>query len=373
MSIMRLSHTFREFSSAYADLGTFLPLVLGLVVVADMSPVGLLFGFGIFAIGTGLYYQRPIPVQPMKAVAAMGIAGIAGPEVLIATGLLLGVTLLILSQTQSIGWLKGLIPKTVLFGMRVALAVSLVAMTSQFADVSFGPVAVLVGLLILLQFSPIRSISCLIVLVFGWVWLGNPVNAADLTFELSFPSLVLPSADAMLRSLELTFLPQLALTLTNALILTSVISQEYFPDRSSQLNEKRFALTSGLANVVLAPFGAMPMCHGAGGLSAHYGLGARSGVSIIIFGLSCLLLALCFGSQASSVLALIPHEVIVTLVLYAAWVLADPPKILSVKPSCQCIILIMVPISLSAGLVAALLSGVALEWALSKSWKPHEA
>ena len=61
----------RELSSAFADLGTFLPLVLGLIVVAGFDPVGLL-GFGLFAIVTGVVYRRPIAVQLMKAAAENG-------------------------------------------------------------------------------------------------------------------------------------------------------------------------------------------------------------------------------------------------------------------------------------------------------------
>ena len=87
-----LKHWVTEISAAPADLGTFLPLSLGLIAIAGMDPVGLLFGLGMFAIATALIYRRPIPVQPMKAVAAMGIAGLAGPEVLIATGCLMGLT-----------------------------------------------------------------------------------------------------------------------------------------------------------------------------------------------------------------------------------------------------------------------------------------
>lgn len=370
---MRNLQFIREFSSAYADLGTFLPLVLGLIVVAGMDPVGLLLGFGLFAIGTGLYYKRPIPVQPMKAVAAMGIAGIAGPDVLIATGLLLGITLLILSQTRAIGWLKGFIPKTVLFGMRVALAVSLVASTFQFAEVSLWPVAILVVLLVALQFSPVRAISCVIILAVGWSWLGSTPTAIEFDVQLRVPAVVVPSIDALVDSLKTAFFPQLALTLTNALILTSVIAQEYFPERSSALTEKRFALTSGLANIILAPLGAMPMCHGAGGLAAHYGLGSRSGLSIVVFGATCLVIAFIFGSQASELLGLIPYEVVATLMLYAAWVLADPMRLLKVKSSCQFIILLMVPLTLSVGLVAALVVGITLEWGRSKWLEPQGA
>ena len=43
-----------ESSAAFADLGTFLPLVLGLVVVTGMDPVGLLYGFGLFALLTAV-------------------------------------------------------------------------------------------------------------------------------------------------------------------------------------------------------------------------------------------------------------------------------------------------------------------------------
>jgi hypothetical protein len=56
----------RETSAAFADLGTFLPLTVGLIVISGMSATGLLFGFGMFALATAFMYRRPIPVQPMK-------------------------------------------------------------------------------------------------------------------------------------------------------------------------------------------------------------------------------------------------------------------------------------------------------------------
>ena len=100
-------------------------------------------------------------------------------------------------------------------------------------------------------------------------------------------------------ALQDLFLPQLALTLTNALILTAVIAQDYFPERAEYLTERRFAMTSGLANVLLAPLGAIPMCHGAGGITAHHGMGARGGGSIMIFGSACLGIAVFYGDYAT--------------------------------------------------------------------------
>ncbi|MBT6288037.1 MAG: benzoate transporter [Oceanospirillales bacterium] len=357
---------FNEVSAAYADLGTFLPLVIGLIVVAGMDPVGLLFGFGIFAIATGVIYRRPIPVQPMKAIAAAGIAGIAGPEVLIATGILLGLTLLILSQTQVIGYLKSLIPKTVLHGMRLALAASLIITAFGFDDVDVLPLMILLALLVATQLSALRSISCLLVILTGFLWLGSPLELQDFAFGVSFPEFTLPRLESLSSGLQSLFLPQLALTLTNALILTAIIAQNYFPDSASELTERRFSMTSGLANLLLAPFGAMPMCHGAGGLAAHYGMGSRTGLSLMIFGLTCLVIALFFGDQSAQILHAIPAEVTATLVLFAAWVLADPLKLLKVRSSCQLIIVLMVPLTLWGGLFLALVAGILLELARAK-------
>ena len=125
-------------------------------------------------------------------------------------------------------------------------------------------------------------------------------------------------------------------------------------------------MTSGLANLLLAPFGAMPMCHGAGGLAAHYGMGSRTGLSLMIFGLTCLVIALFFGDQSAQILHAIPAEVTATLVLFAAWVLADPLKLLKVRSSCQLIIVLMVPLTLWGGLFLALVAGILLELARAK-------
>lgn len=72
----------------------------------------------------------------------------------------------------------------------------------------------------------------------------------------------------MWRSLSLAVLPQMTLTLTNAVIVTASLSRELFPGKGEIASERNLALSSGLANVLLCPFGAMPMCHGAGGLQA---------------------------------------------------------------------------------------------------------
>lgn len=43
-----------EIGGAFGDLGTLLPILLGAVAVAGMSAAGLLVGFGVFFLATGL-------------------------------------------------------------------------------------------------------------------------------------------------------------------------------------------------------------------------------------------------------------------------------------------------------------------------------
>lgn len=361
-----MKHWVTEISAAPADLGTFLPLSLGLIAIAGMDPVGLLFGFGIFAIATALIYRRPIPVQPMKAVAAMGIAGLAGPEVLIATGCLLGLTLIFLSQTNAIGWLKHLVPNTVLFGLRVALAISLVTMIRDLPGLSYIGLTGLLAILIVLLRSQLKALASVTTVLVGWTLFGDISGIETLEIGFHWPVILLPTLTAMGSALETTFLPQLALTLTNALILTAVIAQDYFPNDRNQLTERNFALSSGVANFVLAPIGAMPMCHGAGGLAAYHGLGSRTGWSVAVFGFACLGGALLLGGQVVMILRTLPSEVLGVLLVYAAWVLADPLKIAQVRPVCQVIIVLMIGATLLAGPLIALIAGIAIELARSR-------
>ena len=59
-----------EVGGACGDLGTFVPLVVGGMIVGGLAPAGVLVGFGAFLVAAGLAYGISIAVQPMKAVSA---------------------------------------------------------------------------------------------------------------------------------------------------------------------------------------------------------------------------------------------------------------------------------------------------------------
>jgi MFS superfamily sulfate permease-like transporter len=169
------------------------------------------------------------------------------------------------------------------------------------------------------------------------------------------PGLVLPSWGEIWRSFEVAVLPQLSLTLTNAVIVTANLARELFPEKGAIASERHLALSSGIANVLLCPFGAMPMYHGAGGLAAQFRFGARSGLAPVIFGAALLLLALGFADRASTMLALIPVSAVGALLIFAGTDLAISRRLFDGKPSCLWVIgataLVTVTVNPALGLI----------------------
>src|SRR5437764_1599426 len=91
------------------------------ITVAGLAPAGVLFGFAVFLIGTGLFYGLPLPVQPMKAVSAVILTGGLRPGEVAAAGMMLGVVLLALGATGAIERFARLIPQSVSTGLQFGL------------------------------------------------------------------------------------------------------------------------------------------------------------------------------------------------------------------------------------------------------------
>ena len=61
----------------------------------------------------------------------------------------------------------------------------------------------------------------------------------------------------------------------------------------------------------------MPVCHGAGGLTAHRSFGARTGGAPIMMGVALLVVALALGAGLASLLAAFPLPVLAALLAVA--------------------------------------------------------
>lgn len=352
-----------EIAAAFADLGTFLPLVTGLLLLGGFEPTGVLFGFGGFAVVTGLTYRCPISAQPMKAVAALAITGQLAPSAGIASGLLIGLALLALAASGAIAKLERMVPRTVLFGLQLGLGLSLISAAARLPGADFGLSAAALVFLGALLATPLRSLGCLVMVVGGTILALTAPGADVPAFEIGFwlPHFALPETSAMRDGLQIAVLPQLAMTLTNAVLLTATLAREHFPDNASRVTPTRLAQTTGALNILLAPFGAIPMCHGAGGVAAMQAMGARTGLAPAIFGFACLALAVVLGPAALHWLQTIPLEIVAALLAFAGLQLAKLPRVQELKPTCLAIIATTAASALFVNVAAGLVVGLAAE------------
>lgn len=347
----------QEASGACGDLGTFIPHVIGAITVAGLAPAGVLCGFGIFLVSTGLFYGLPLPVQPMKAVSAVILTGGLRPGEVGAAGIMIGVILLVLGVTGWIGRLARAIPQSVSAGLQLGLGLLMgvlgLKLMLETPWIGFPALAALI-LLTRIPLCPAAPLVLGVAAVVGWMTTSTAMPA-EIAIAPSIPHLVVPTWAEVWRSLEIAVLPQLSLTLTNAVIVTASLSRELFPATGSIASERNLALSSGLANVLLCPFGAMPMCHGAGGLQAQYRFGGRTGLTPIIFGIVVLVLAVGFADHAAALFAIIPIGAVGALLILAGTDLAISRRLFDGKPSCWWVIgvtaLVTLTINPALGLV----------------------
>jgi len=338
----------QELSGALGDLGTLLPLALGVIAVAGLAPTGVLLGFGVFYVATALIYRLPIPVQPMKAMAAIAMTGAATPAMLAAGGVLTGVALLTLGLTGLITKFARIVPQSVIAGLQLGLGLALgaVALELMAGQPAIGLLVLAVlALMLVAPKLPTALLGVAAAIALGQVF-GVEPTAMPAAATLSLAQLS-PSLSELETAASQLVLPQLALTLTNAVLLTALIAGDYFGKQAEHVTTRRLATTSGLANIALAPFGALPMCHGAGGLAAHYRFGARSGAAPLILGLTFLALALAPPEVAAAALAAIPAAGLGALLLWASAELAISKRLFDCRPSCWPVI------AVTAGVTAA--------------------
>lgn len=84
----------------------------------------------------------------------------------------------------------------------------------------------------------------------------------------------------------------------------------------------RTALSVGILNAAFCWLGAVPSCHGSGGLAAQHALGARSSVSMLFLGTIRVVFALLFGSSMLSLVAVFPSTVLGAMLCVAGVQLA---------------------------------------------------
>lgn len=352
----------REVSGALGDIGTLLPLSLGAIGLAGLAPIPVLLGFAAFYIATGLYYRLPIPVQPMKAVTALLLTTQVSSQSLVACGVLIGVVLLLLGTTGWINRVARLVPRSVLSGLQLGLGLMLASMSLDLMASSWTlGLVTLSALIITLKMLP--NMPATLVGLCLSVAIGPLLGAPGLDLKTTDPGVFalpeLPDINVWQHAFPTLVLPQLALTLTNAILLTALIADDYFGERSHRVSPARLSVSTGLANLFMVPLGALPMCHGAGGLAAHYRFGARTGMAPVLLGIGLLMVA--FVPSGLSIIEAIPTAGVGALLLVAAVELGMSRRLRAVKPSCWPVIAITALVTFWADPLLGLVTGAVSE------------
>ncbi|WP_422487010.1 putative sulfate/molybdate transporter [Gudongella sp. DL1XJH-153] len=303
--------TLDETAGALGDFGTLLPIVIGVSVATDMDLSRMLFFFAIAYIGTGLYYKMPMPVEPMKVIGVIAIAeGLSSAEIA-GAGIGMGLILFLVGITGMMVFIKRVIPLPLVRGIQLGLAMTL--SWQAFKMIWQDPLMGMVSILIVLAYakSTRLDISALVVFVLGigvGVWrFGVPELAL-----IRIPSFILPDAANLMSGFVKGTLPQIPLTMGNAVLATSLLISDLL-DR--QVKEKHLLYSMSAMCIFSVPFGGFPMCHGAGGLAAQYRFGARTGGSNIISGLILLFVAVFFATPELELI--IPFGALGALLFYS--------------------------------------------------------
>ncbi|MFN4133363.1 MAG: putative sulfate/molybdate transporter, partial [Candidatus Hadarchaeales archaeon] len=314
-----------ELSGSLGDIGTMLPLLIPLILVNGLNATTVFLMVGLFYIFTGIYYRIPVPVQPLKAVAVIAISTGLSARVVASSGIIMGTFLLCLALTGLIKEVARVFSKPVVRGIQVTLGLMLFIKGFQYMSgesmfiggekiffewFPLNPLIALCGLLIAGCLLTSRKIPAALLLVLVGLGIGMVFKPPELSLGPTVPVPVLPNLSELQMAFLLLVLPQIPVTIGNAIISTSDLAKKYFGKRARRASTSALASTIGVANLASGLVGGMPMCHGAGGLAAHYRFGARSGGANLMIGSLFLIAGLVFGSSALSVLGAIPLSIL---------------------------------------------------------------
>ena len=327
----RLSFSSGEWSGAFGDLGTLVPFLLAYVTVVGVAPSGMLLGFGLALVATGMYYGTPQAVQPMKAIGAVSIAGAAQtatvtPEAVAVAALATGLIWLLLGVTGTAERVVRWIGRPVIIGITLGLGLAFMLQGTQLMATAVWFAAPLLLLtILLLARKAILAMVLILASGIAWALLTDASMAGALA--ATAPGFVAPvwpfgtvSWDAVVVGVVMLALPQVPLTLGNAVLAPAEFSNREFPQRP--VTERKLAVSTGLINTLGSFIGAVPMCHGAGGMAAQTSFGARSGGAPVILGVLLILLALCFSESITVLLRLFPQPALGVMLFLAGVQLA---------------------------------------------------
>jgi len=318
MNIKGFEFSVREFGGSLGDFGTLLPFTVGYIVICGFEPAGLLFGIGLTNIFLALIYRIPLPVQPKKVVGSVALSQAWSVPQVLGAGFGLGLIWVVLSLSQRLSDLLMRVPKPVVRGIQLGLAMSLALTGAELMKPQLTLSLIFLGLGFLMLNNRYLPGSIFLVL-FGFIYsvYTGSLDLSSVSLGISLPSLHFFSLDDILYGFIYAGFAQLFLTLTNAVIATVSLVHELFPDRMD-VTPKNLIMNMGIMNITTPFIGGMPLCHGAGGLAAQYMFGARTGGAILMEGLLEVGLGLFFSDSIQALFTAFPEFITGVMLLMAS-------------------------------------------------------
>lgn len=319
----RIRFNRHELAGAFGDIGTDLPLLVGMIPAAGLHSSSVFIVFGVLQILTGISYGLPMPMQPLKAMAVIVISQNIAGSVLHGAGLAIGIIMLALALTGILTLLAKWVPTCVVRGIQFGLGLLLAQLAlGSYVPAQGWPGYVLAGcaFVVYLLLHDNRHIPAgLVIIGLGIIYaLTVRLNVKEIIdgIGLGYPTWQRPTWPDMTEGLQRLVLPQLSLSLANSVIATQRTITDLFPDH--RVTVRGIGTTYGVSNVLAAFFGGVPVCHGCGGLAGHYAFGARTGGSVVIYGSVYLIIGLFFGSVFDRVVEVFPKPLLGVVLLVEA-------------------------------------------------------
>ena len=364
-----------EIAGSLGDLGTFLPLLLGMAVQNGLNFATGLFFAGLFNVLTGLIFAIPMAVQPMKAIAAVALTeGLTVPEI-VAAGASVSLAVLALGLAGLIDRINRVVPRCVIRGVQLWMGLTLLMKGVEWIiepgsgwTWNGGLTALVAAGLVLGLSGSKRWPPAILVVGLGFVvaLLDRPEAVATLGVGLTLPTWSPPSWADFVSAFPKATLPQLPLTLLNSVIAVCALSVDLYPDRPA--SPRRVAVSVGLMNLVGVWFAAMPMCHGAGGLAAQHRFGARTNGAILFLGTVKLILAVVFGASLIELCQAYPKSVLGVLIGFGGLELALTARD-QTRRADAFVMLAVVGVALALKSVAiGFVVGMVLAWGIRLGW-----
>ncbi len=249
-----LKFSLSELAGSLGDFGTIIPLIIAVGLVSDVNTRYVLFFFGIWFILTGLYYRLPIPLEPMKAIAVIVIAGGIGSGEIAAAGLILGVIFLVLGYGRFFEVIGQWVPESVVRGIQLGLALLLFKASADFVikDPFFFIIGIVIVIVfvVLFRYRRVPDLSSLFVIGVGILGRALYLYGMPPLSIIPPPQLVIPLPIGFFLRPFNARSPQVVLTIANAILATSLLTKDLF---AVDIPPKKFSTSIGLMNLTLGP------------------------------------------------------------------------------------------------------------------------